>query len=399
MLIEFTFNSHLLILLIFPIFKQIDSIIKNLYLQKDNTLFKIFRMFLSYEFSIIFLIISKYTNKSKKKEKEIKSNEELDKISENFDGNIQIEIEYKKLNRRKQIKSILFLVLLSLINVGSYFYNYYVGNNNIKFSRNTIGIIFEIIIYFLLSLIFLKQRFFKHHYLIFLVMFISLMGLFIYYSAQLKDKSNFFTIFWYFLFYTLLYGLFNVLTKLYFNIFFRSIYYMLLFIGTFVSFFMLFYDIIAFYKNQDLSGVIIGFKTNVNNAGNFFLFLCDLVLQFIFNVGILLTIYVFSPFHFITSEFISELLKYYISTIEFYHFDKKGNYDFIYSTVNIIVFSIVFFINLICSLIFNEIIILKFFGLEYYTKKFINKRGRLESLEIFNDNETINTNENSINND
>ena len=180
MIIEFTFNSQFLILLIFPIFKQIDSIIKNLYLQKDNTLFKIFRMFLSYEFSLIFLIISKHTNKSKKKEKEIKSNEELDKISENFDGNKQIEIEYKKLNRRKNIKSILFLILLSLINVGSYFYNYYVGNNNIKFSRNTIGIIFEIIIYFLLSLIFLKQRFFKHHYLIFLVMFISLMGLFIY---------------------------------------------------------------------------------------------------------------------------------------------------------------------------------------------------------------------------
>ena len=72
MLIEFTFNKQLLILLIFPIFKQIDSIIKNLYLQKDNTLFKIFRMFLSYEFSIIFLIISKYTNKSKKKKRKTK---------------------------------------------------------------------------------------------------------------------------------------------------------------------------------------------------------------------------------------------------------------------------------------------------------------------------------------
>ena len=72
MLIEFTFNKQLLILLIFPIFKQIDSIIENLYLQKDNTLFKIFRMFLSYEFSIIFLIISKYANKSKKKKRKTK---------------------------------------------------------------------------------------------------------------------------------------------------------------------------------------------------------------------------------------------------------------------------------------------------------------------------------------
>ena len=397
MIIEFTFNSQLLILLIFPIFKQIDSIVKNIYLQKDNTLFKIFRMFLSYEFSIIFLIISKYKNKSRKKEMESKFFEETDKILENNNENEQIEIEFKKLNRKKNINSIFFLIVLSLINVGSYFYNYYVGDNNIKFSRNTIGIIFEIIIYF--ALIFLKQRFYKHHFLVCIIMFVSLIGLFINYLFQLEVKNDFITIFWYFIIYTLLYGLFNVLIKLYFNIFFGSIYYILLFIGTFVCFFMLFYDIIAFYKNQDLSGVIIGFKNNINIAGNFFLFLFDLVLQFIFNVGILLTIYIYSPFHFITSEFISELLKYYISTFEFYQFDKKGNYDFIYSTVNIIVFSIVFFINLICSLIFNEIIILKFFGLEYYTKKFINKRGRLESLEIFNDNETINTNENSINND
>ena len=399
MIIEFTFNSQLLILLIFPIFKQIDSIVKNIYLQNDNTLFKIFRMFLSYEFSIIFLIISKYKNKSRKKEMESKFIEETDKILENNNENEQIEIEFKKLNRKKNINSIFFLIVLSLINVGSYFYNYYVGDNNIKFSRNTIGIIFEIIIYFALSFIFLKQRFYKHHFLVCIIMFVSLIGLFINYLFQLEVKNDFITIFWYFIIYTLLYGLFNVLIKLYFNIFFGSIYYILLFIGTFVCFFMLFYDIIAYYVNPDISGIIIGFKANLNNTKNFFLFLCDLILQFIFNVGILLTIYVYSPFHFITSEFISELLKYYIGTIEFYRFDKKGNYDFIYSSNNIIIFSIVFFINLICSLVLNEIIILKFFGLEYYTKKYINKRGRLDSLELFNDDILSNESQNGINDD
>ena len=111
MIIEFTFNSQLLILLIFPIFKQIDSIVKNIYLQNDNTLFKIFRMFLSYEFSIIFLIISKYKNKSRKKEMESKFIEETDKILENNNENEQIEIEFKKLNRKKNINSIFFLIV------------------------------------------------------------------------------------------------------------------------------------------------------------------------------------------------------------------------------------------------------------------------------------------------
>ena len=111
MIIQFTFNSQLLILLIFPIFKQIDSIVKNIYLQNDNTLFKIFRMFLSYEFSIIFLIIYKYKNKSRKKEMESKFIEETDKILENNNENEQNKIEFKKLNRKKNINNIFFLIL------------------------------------------------------------------------------------------------------------------------------------------------------------------------------------------------------------------------------------------------------------------------------------------------
>lgn len=380
MLIEFTFDRHLLLILIFPIFKQIDSIVKKIYIQKDNNLFKIFRMFLSYEFSIIFLIISKFINKTKKK---IEENEIIEPTKD-LDSNPkdQIEIGYKSLKKKRMIRSILFLLLLSIINAGSYFYNYYVGDDSIKFSRNTIGIILEIIIYITLSFFILKQKFYKLHYFVSLIMIISLIGLFINYSVQLEDKTDYYTIFWYFLLYTLLYGFFNVLLKLYLNIYFNSIYYILLVIGTIICFLLLLYDTFAYCFNEDLSGIIIGFQVNINNAKNFFLFLCDLILQFIFNIGIVLTIYYFTPFHFIISEFISELLKYYISLIEFYEFDKKGNNDFIYSTNNIIIFSLVFFINLLCSLIFNEIIVLKFFGLEYYTKKYINKRGSIETINI-----------------
>ena len=47
------------------------------------------------------------------------------------------------------------------------------------------------------------------------------------------------------------------------------------------------------------------------------------------------------------------------------------------------IFSVVFFINLICSLIFNEIIILKFCNLEYYTKKYIKDRAKIDVSSLF----------------
>ena len=52
---------------------------------------------------------------------ESKFTEKTDEILENNNENEQIEIEFKKLNRKKNINSILFLILLSLINVGLIF--------------------------------------------------------------------------------------------------------------------------------------------------------------------------------------------------------------------------------------------------------------------------------------
>ena len=133
MLFEFTFNKKLLFLLIFPIFKQIQLIVSENYIKKDNHLFKIFRMFLSYEFSIIFLIISEYKKKTKKKENKIVNIEE--NVTDNvfFKVDSFIDADYKKLKKSKRIRSILFLILLSIINAGSYFFNFFVGDENIYF--------------------------------------------------------------------------------------------------------------------------------------------------------------------------------------------------------------------------------------------------------------------------
>lgn len=261
MLIEFTFDKKLLFLLIFPIFKQIDSNVKIYYAKKDNKLFRIFRLFLSYEISIIFLLISIYRNKTRKKIKTDESAKNWDDIN----SNKIVDYEVKRHEKIKKLKSFLFLTLLSIINISCYFYNYYVGNDNIKFSRNTIGIIFEFIMYSILSAIILKEKYYRHHYLTSIIIIFLLIGLFIIYFIQLEDKSEYYNIFWYFLFYTLLYGLFNVLLKKYYILNFHSTYYILLVIGAICIIPLLLYDIIAYFINKDKSGIIIGFKDNIND--------------------------------------------------------------------------------------------------------------------------------------
>ena len=146
MIIEFSFNRKLLYLLIYPISIQISKVIRDLYIKKDNSLFRIFRLFLGYEFSIIFLIISNYRTKSKSK----KNNDNPEPDSKDFDDNNQIDIALKISRRKKKIKNNILLILLSLTNIGSYFFNYFAGNRDMKLSRNTLGIIFEIIFIFIL---------------------------------------------------------------------------------------------------------------------------------------------------------------------------------------------------------------------------------------------------------
>ena len=211
------------------------------------------------------------------------------------------------------------------------------------------------------------------------------------------QKYSIYNVFWYYLIYYFLYGLFNTLLKKYIIIYFHSIYYILLIIGTLVCVPMIIYDIITYHVKQDISGIILDFKENITSVKDFFLFFVETIFQFFSNLGIFWTIYYFTPFHFIISEFISELLNYYIKLIE-HDPDKPDKYGFIYYKYNIIIFSVVFFINLICSLIFNEIIILKFCSLEYYTKKYINKRATNDITSLFIDEDSINSEKESENN-
>ena len=90
--------------------------------------------------------------------------------------------------------------------------------------------------------------------------------------------------------------------------------------------------------------------------------------------GIHLTVYFFSPCHFIISESISQILSTIINN------SLEG-----YSTAAAIVIYILFVIIIFASLIYNEIIILKFWKLNMNTKKHIAKRSNSELQLMFKD--------------
>ena len=383
MFIEFTFNPKLLFILIYPILKESERFISKQFIVKgkDHNLFKIFRLFLCNELSFIFLLIFKCINKTHKEERITIENEINEENGKNDDMDNEIirlvDLEKSTVRFKNKIKSYVFLFLLSVLYFGAYIFNYYVRHDILRLCRNSIGIIYEIIILYLLSVFILKEKYYKHHFLSVAIILASLTALFIIYSIKLDDsKYSIFNAFWYYLVHYVLYGTFNILIKKYFLVYFYSIYYVLLLIGAFVCVPVLLYDIIAFFIDKDVSGIIIGFINNVNTVKSVFVFIVDLFFLFASNLGLFWTIYYFTPFHLIISEFFSELLGYYIHLIQFKNGTdiKQGN--FLFGSNNIAIFSVIFFINFICSLIFNEIIILKFCNLEYYTKKYIKERAK-----------------------
>ena len=126
----------------------------------------------------------------------------------------------------------------------------------------------------------------------------------------------------------------------------------------------------------------------------FCIFFCELLLEFISTIGICLTkkkmynIYYFTPCHFIISDFISEIIKFYIRYIrgKIIGIKEENQLGGLNKEIVVIFFSIIVSINLICSLIFNEIIIINLCDLQFYTKKHIKERKLTDSSLLVQDN-------------
>ena len=365
MLIELSeFNLKLLIPLIFPIFKRIEDYSKKAYLKNENQLFKTFRYFLSYTFTFIPLLIVKYRTKNANNKHKIFDNYKIDtNLTNNFSVTNTIVILREKKKRKLQTYS--FLFSLSILGLFCYFYRFLFEKTEFKVEKQSIGIFFEIADFILLSYFILKQKLYKHNFVSAAIIAGILMILY-FVSFPYIETEYIFLSFVYYFFYSLCFGSYDILGKRYMNTFFISPYYLMFMIGSINIILLIIYELFAYFLNPDISGIIIGFKDNVDSVGKVFLFILDIFLQGIWNLGIWLTVYYLTPCHYFISEYISEYVYYMITALE--------SLEDFYSKVNIVVFSISYFINFFCCLVFNEVIILNFFGLDFNTKKRIEQR-------------------------
>ena len=339
MWIEFSeFNIKLLLPLIFPIFKRIQDYSKKAYITQDNQIFKTFRYFTSYMFSIIpFLIIKCRTKNSKEKEKST----ELNKENNNEKGiqetrtvstvNLPITNEItelkKKNDKKRTIYNIIFLFILCIMGLFCYFFRWLFELEEFSEAKQSIGIFFEIFDYILLSYFILKQKLYKHHFLSAGIIDVLLIILFII-TIPYRKNNKFFLSIVYFLFYSLCFGSYDILGKKYMIKFFITPYFFMFIVGFINAIILLIYELFSYFLNPGISGITFGFRNNFHRVGDAFLFILDLILQDIWNLGIWLTVYYLTPCHYFISEYISEYVYYMIEARE-----KKDTNKF-YSTTS-----------------------------------------------------------------
>ena len=392
-IIEFSdCNLKLLLFLMYPIFITVSDYTYITYIKEDNFLFITFRYFSCYIFSGILLIIFKSQTKRKSKQTKKVKETELQIININ-DNNIdihksheekqylsQVEIEQKKIFIKKIINFIIFLTALAALGIFSVYAGYYFKKKTYSNAKYSVRTFFEITNFAVLSYFILHQKLYKHHFISYGLTTLILIILFIISYPDLQDIG--FSILFYFC-YELCFSLYDVLIKKFMNVFYKTPYFTMFWLGLLCTVLLLIYDTIAYFTNPDVSGIIIGFKDNINSVGDFFYFLLDIFVEYLWNLGIWFLIFYFTPCHYFISEYISEYF-YYISKVV----ESKDN-DF-FSNKNCILFSVCFFLIMIFSLIFNEVVILNFCKLDFYTNKRIYERNKGEyDITLINQNKLL----------
>ena len=323
MFIEFyQLNAKLLVLIIFPIFSLLEDISNKEYIVKNNQLFISFRYFLSYILAGIFLIIFKIRNRMSSPKTRLNS------FDEKKEEDVIDKVFNQKLKKRKLI-SFLLIVILCCIGIFCQLYRKLFIKPEFEIGNQSIELLFDILTLIALSYFILHQKLYEHHFVSSGIMVAILLILFI---LSIPYMDLIFGALAYYIFYSILFSLYDVLKKKFMNILFYTPYFIMLMIGTINTTLLLIFDIIAYNTNPDISGVIIGFKDNINSVEDIFWLILGLILECIWNLGFWLTIYYFTPCHVFISEFIYQF--------GFYIYDATQEKDEFYSTANVIVFSI-----------------------------------------------------------
>ena len=367
MIIELSdFNYKFFLPLIFPIANHLQDLAKESYMNEggDNSVFITFRYFFSYIFAGIFLLILKYNTREKFQRNESVISSNIQTVTYNLYDEIDLTANAR--DKKIKIKKVLSTILLCILGMSTFFCRSYFYNSEYFYAEQSTRSFCEIVTFAFLSTKIIKQKLYVHHLASLGCIILMLLIIFII-SIHFMEGTQILYSFIYYFIISFLFGLYDVLIKNYMDEFYSNPYFMMFIIGLINVIFLLIYEIFAYYLNPNISGIIIGLQKNINSIGKIFLFFLDIILEFIWNLGILLVIYYYTPCHYFISEYISD----YIYFIKKYIFKEDESY---FSTINIVIFSLCYIINFFCILVFNEVIILNFLHLDYNTRKRIQER-------------------------
>ena len=390
-------SIKLIYIFIFPIFGVAHNKMKEKYLLLYYEYFNILIFYISYFLSFIPLIIYIIKNRKKKQTQEsTKDDNSKNSINESINEDSDLEItgnivtnELKDKNKRERkiliIKTIIgFIVLCSL----SLAYNHF--NYESYVEKKTIGLAYKIPEFFLLSFLILRYKYHLHHYIPLTINTLALIAKYILTIIQSESQDYIGKHIWFYLLFSLTFCTLLVLGKYVMDKFNQSAYLIMFVIGAVMGIILISIAIIKYLIISECQ-IFTGFSKNVNTVETLFWFLGDVVTQFLYHLGLWITVYYFTPCHTIISENMMEII--------YYIYDYKENKEFWLEkdySWNFWLMPLIITINFICSLIFNEIIILNFCNLDYYTKIRIEEREKKDSekLNIFLD-KALNDNNNA----
>ena len=399
-------NYKLIIPFMYPIFFQIR---RKIHENEEKPMLEFFTNYLGYLFSGLIYLIIKYRMKKKKVilDKDINENEieeivvELNDVllpnedentiiskgsfkkvkslkkKKNTDNN-QNELEkekIKKIQKKKLKRKYLYILILAIIYLIPMILDAY---NPYAFkTSSSVSLLFSIISYVIFGRIILGMKIYSHQIFALIIILVSNIAIILLAFIGRKNEHIFLGLLFIFAI-VILYCLYNNLVKRYFNVYMGSPYYFMFIIGA-MSICLIFpYEIItvlAFGKNTEFNGIFYQMEKNFKNTKLYpLIFIADILTAFLWITGIILTIYFFTPCHFIISESISQILSAFISK----------NLDELSITKRVFIY-ILFFVIFLGSLIYNEIFIINIGSLSINTQKHIIRRQKEETENIKDD--------------
>lgn len=376
MLIQFgNLKIKLLIPLLFPIFLKL----RRLNRRKNHITspsFKGFNDFLSMALCGIFYLIILFNTKTKKDEN--KKSEKENILKNEFQSekkntmNMKLQIEMKNLEMLKiQKKKKLFIIIsISALQITAVIIkNIWKDkiDDNLKLN---LAVLMEIILFVYFSMKFLGLIIYSHQIFSMIGISICLMIFFIESIAynEIKFKKIVLSIIYYFAV-QFFYGLSDVLGKKYLNSFIENVYFFIFKVGIIGLIPICIYGIIVSFIDIDNKYKVFQHFSGISYE----LYALDLFFSCLFEIGIWLTIYYFTPCHYIIFEAIADFLEIILSK-----FDEKDKLK--YTSGQQISFFIIYPIIIFIVFVFNEIIILNFCNLDYNTKVKIMER---EKMDVF----------------